>query len=416
MKREVPMIEMVKIRQQFSDDSIEDPAGAVREAMEKTRLGIYQGMTIGVAVGSRGIGSIECMVRTVIDFVKSCGAHPFIIPAMGSHGGATAEGQRAVLAGYGITEATMEAPIEAGMEVVRLEAPDCECGVHMSRKAAMADGVLLVNRIKPHTDYHGDYESGLVKMSVIGLGKHVQALEIHKYGVRGLRELLPVAAARIFATGKILGGIAIVENRLDRPSIIEAVPGHLIMAREPELLQRAVSSMPRLPVEAVDVLVVDQIGKDYSGTGLDTNVIGRMHIRGEPEPQHPSIKSIMVRDLSVRSHGNALGIGMADVITRRLFDKIDFGPMYENSFTSTFLERVKIPVIARNDAEAFAYALRNCGWLAPGTERVVRIRNTLQLDEVYVSLPVLHELANRGMAEQAADPVPLFNGTDMCGF
>ena len=410
------MIEMHKIRQRFNDTSIADPAAATLAALQSGHIPVASGARIALAVGSRGIHAIDRIVRSVIDFLQSCGARPFIIPAMGSHGGATPEGQRDLLAGYGITEATMGVPLDAAMDVDRLDAPGCDCAVYMSRSALHADGVIIINRIKPHTDYHDRYESGLVKMSVIGLGKHAEALEIHKYGVRGLKELLPAAAERIFATGKIIAGVAIVENRLDRPVHIEVLSGTSIMQEEPRLLKLAAENMPRLPIENIDVLIVDQIGKDFSGTGLDTNVIGRMRIRGEPEPVSPSIKSIYVRDLSERSHGNALGIGMAEVISRRLFGKIDFAVMYENSFTSTFLERVKVPVIAESDAEAVAFALRSCGNIPAGTERIVRIKNTLQLDEMYVSDPVLHEVSGRNTIETVALPVALLNGPELCGF
>ena len=407
------MISMYTIRQEFDRTCIDDPFAATVARLREHTLPVCSGMRIGIAVGSRGIHAIDTICRAAVEYCRERGARPFIIPAMGSHGGATAEGQRAVLAGYGITEATMGVPIDAGMAVERIDAPGCECRVFLGRAILESDGVICINRVKPHTDYHGRYESGLVKMAVIGLGKHAQALEIHRFGVRGLRELLPEAAGRIFASGKILGGIAIVENRYDRPVRIEALPGHAIMDEEPRLLRQATESMPGLPVDEADVLIVDFIGKDFSGTGLDTNIIGRMRIRGEPEPDRPSIGSIYVRDISEHSNGNALGIGLADVVSRRLFERIQFGPMYENAFTSTFLERVKIPVIADNDRQALSFALRGGGCPVPGTERIIRIRNTLHLDEMQVSEPVFRELEGRDNCSVIAGPSPLLRGDDL---
>ena len=407
------MIAMYRIRQEDATASIEDPLGETARKLRASGIPVEKGMRIGIAVGSRGIHALDRICRSVADFLIEQGAVPFIIPAMGSHGGATPEGQREVLAGYGITEETMGIPVAAGMEVEQLDTPGCECRVFLSREALQADGVVLINRVKPHTDFHGRYESGLVKMAVIGLGKHVQAREIHKFGVRGLRELIPVAAGHIFSTGKILAGVAVVENRCDRPVHIEVLHGAAIMENEPRLLELAAGNMPRLPVDTIDVLIVDYIGKDFSGTGLDTNVIGRIRIRGEREPERPSIGSIFIRDISERSHGNALGIGLADVITRRLFDQINFGVMYENAFTSTFLERVKIPVIAENDREGFRFALRCCGSIPVGMERVVRIRNTLRTDEVHVSERVLKDIGHRPDITVIEGPFPLFTTTEL---
>ncbi len=409
-------ITMRKIHRRFDDHAITDPAGAIREQLRLWRTPVEPDQSICVAVGSRGITFLDVVVREVVDFVKSRGARPFIIPAMGSHGGATPEGQEAVLAGYGITETAMGAPIVSDMEVETLPSEGLDFRVFMSRAAVASDGVILINRIKPHTDYHGKYESGLVKMSVIGLGKHAQALEIHGFGADGLRRFIPEAAGRIFETGKIIAGIAIVENRLHAPALIELIPGEAIADREPFLLEAARKLMPQLPVDRLDLLVVDYIGKDFSGTGLDTNVIGRMRIRGEAEPTGPSIKSIVVRDLSERSDGNALGIGLADVITRRLFERIDYGAMYENAFTSTFLERVKIPVIASCDREAIRFALRGCGVPSGNVHRIVRIMNTLQLEEMYVSEPVWEEIIMREEVRETGNRIPLCAGEEMPPF
>jgi hypothetical protein len=340
---------------------------------------------IAIAVGSRGIANIARIVKQTVRSLHDFGLSPFIIPAMGSHGGATAEGQAQVLASYGVTEREIGCPVRSSMEVLSLPSEGLPHALYMDRSAFEADGIVLINRIKPHTDFHGPYESGLVKMSVIGLGKELQAVAIHDFGVHGLRDLVPKAAARILDLGKIVAGIAIVENAYDETAQIELVPANQILAREPALLEDARKNMPRFPVHEIDVLIVDELGKNISGSGMDTNIIGRIYIPGEPEPSTPRIRSIIVDDVTSESHGNATGLGLADVITRRFYSKIDFPVTYRNIITSSFLERGKTPVIAETAREAFQIAMRSCGKIAPDTERVVRIRNTLQLSEIYVS-------------------------------
>jgi len=284
----------------------------------------------------------------------------------------------------------------------------------MDRLAWQSDGVVLVNRIKPHTDYRGRYESGLVKMAVIGLGKHAQALAIHRLGVPGLRDTMPRAARAVFATGKVLAGVAIVEDAYDNTMAVRALPAEAIMDQEPALLELANSNMARLPLERIDVLVVDRIGKDISGVGMDPNVIGRMAIRGEPEFDSPRIRAIVARDLTEGSHGNALGIGLADVITRRLYDKIDYGPMYENVFTSTFLERAKVPVVAESDAEALAYAFRAAWVTDPDSERIVRIADTAHLSTLYMSAAAVEGVGGTAAIERTGETVSLLAaGGDM---
>ena len=370
---------------------------------------IMPGASIAIAVGSRGISDIVTIVATTVAAIKGQGASPFIVPAMGSHGGATAEGQIEVLRSLGITESAVGAPIRSSMDAVELPPGDGLNRAFMDRYAFESDGVVLINRIKPHTDYHGAHESGLVKMSVIGLGKHRQALEIHGFGVHGLRELIPPTAERLLATGKILFGIAIIENGYDETMQVTALRADEIIREEPRLLQLAKANMPRLPVDEIDVLIVDRLGKDISGCGMDPNIIGRMMIRGEAEPLRPQIKAIMVTDLTEGSHGNALGIGLADVITRRLFEKIDTTAMVENIVTSTFLERGKIPIVAADDATAYAYARRSCGMTKAGHERIVRIQDTLHLGSVYVSDAILADIKDRSDIEVAGKAGAVFS-------
>ena len=400
---------MVKIRQRFDRRRLDDVEAALREELRRLESVVAPGAEIAIAVGSRGVANTAAIVRGLVAFIKQRGASAFIIPAMGSHGGATPAGQEEILAGYGVTESSVGAPVRSSMDVVELPKSDSVVDVFMDRHAWESDGVIVVNRVKPHTDFHGPYESGLVKMCVIGLGKHRQALAVHRYGIYGLRELIPLVARDILATGKVLGGIGIVENAYDETMIVRALRADEFFTVEPELLATATANMPKLPVEKIDVLVVDRIGKDISGTGLDPNIIGRIRIRGEPEPQSPDIKIIMACDLTDESHGNAIGIGLIDVITRRLYGKTDFPVMYENVYTSSFLERAKVPIVAETCREAMRYALRGCGPPEGDGPRIVRIRDTLHLGDVYVSEPILDELAGRDDVETIGQPVDLFD-------
>lgn len=349
------------------------------------------------------------IVGEVVRWVRDQGADPFIVPAMGSHGGATAERQRRVLANYGITEASTGAAIVSSMEVVELGRGDLPIPLYMDRHACAAAGILIINRVKPHTSFHGTYESGLLKMIAIGLGKQAQASAIHQLGVQGLREMMPRAAQRILQQTRILLGLAVVENACDEPMLIRAIPAARIVDEEPVLLEVARRNLPSLPLDVFDLLIVDEIGKDISGLGMDTNVIGRLRIPGQPEPDRPRIRTIVVRGLSESARGNALGVGLADVCTRRLFEQIDFAAMYENALTSTFLERAKIPVIAGTDAEAMQFALRSLGLREPGDLRVIRIRNTLKLEMMQVSTPVWEAIRHRPGIEYVGEIASLID-------
>jgi hypothetical protein len=281
------------------------------------------------------------------------------------------------------------------MDVTEIPAKGLSHKLFMGKNAFEADGVVLLNRIKPHTDFHSTYESGLVKMSVVGLGNHEQAKIMHGLGVGGLRDLIPIAAKEIFATGKILFGVAVVEDAHDDTMRVRALKPDAIFAEEPDLLRLAVASMPKLPSDRIDILIVDTIGKNLSGTGMDTNIIGRIRVKGSPEPESPEIGNIIVDDLSPESHGNALGVGLADIITRKMFDKIDFKAMYANVVTTTFLDRGKTPIVADDLAQAFDIAVRTAGGRPFGELRVMRIPNTLHLEEMSVSPALYREIAER---------------------
>ncbi|MEO6725148.1 MAG: DUF2088 domain-containing protein [Blastocatellia bacterium] len=383
-----------KIRQHFESTAIADIEQAVAQQLKSGKWHCSPDARIAIAVGSRGIANIARITKAVAAAVKAKGGTPFILPAMGSHGGATAEGQREILASYGVTEEAMGCPVRSSMEVMELDNGDLEIPLFMDRHAFESDGVILINRIKPHTAFHGDYESGLVKMSVIGLGKERLANALHAFGIYGLKTLMPKAARKILATGKIILGVGIVENAYDETSIIEALTPEEILRREPELLNTAKAMMPSFPLNEIDVLIVDALGKNISGSGMDPNIIGRMRIRGEAEPEFPAIKVIVVTDLTDASHGNACGIGLADVVTRRLADKIDWDATYMNGITSGFYEHFMLPIVAPTDAQALEWGIR-ASHDPHKSKKIVRITDTLHLSEMYVSEAALDEIKDK---------------------
>lgn len=384
--------EMIRIRQRVPREQLADVAATLRDECAACGVSLHPGQRIALAVGSRGIAHLVDLVRETVCWVRAQGADPFIVPAMGSHGGATAEGQRAVLEGYGITEVAVGAPIHSSMEVVELPRDGLSLPVYLDRYAAEADGIIVINRVKPHTSFHGRYESGLMKMLAIGLGKHRQALAIHECGVNGLRTLMPQVAQQVLRHGKVVLGVAVVEDAREETIRVCAIPAARIPDEEPALLELARSRMPKLPVEALDLLIVDRMGKNISGLGMDTNIIGRLKIQGQPEPSYPAIRVILVRDLTEDSHGNATGVGLADIITQRLFAKIDRAATYANVLTTGFLERGKIPLVAQTDQEALIFAGRAIGMTDLAEARVMRIQDTLHLEELQVSASVLDTL------------------------
>jgi hypothetical protein len=382
-----------RIRVQFINKPIENIHDTVDGELQKFRDRIFPGMRIAVAVGSRGINNLSVIVRAVIDSLKMLGASPFIIPAMGSHGGATADGQRGVLSEYGITEETMGVPICSAMEVVSLgklrQYPTID--LLMDRYAYEADAVFVVNRVKAHTDFHSTFESGLVKMLVIGLGKAAQAQAIHSHLLVGLREIIPVVAKELISAGKILGGLAIVEDGYENTSILKGVLSENILEEDACLLKESKLMMPRLPFSDCHVLVIDWFGKNISGTGMDTNIIGRIGIRGEQEGL-PDIKRICLLDMTGHGHGNAVGIGLADVITKRVLDKVDWNITYKNIITSCFLERGFMPIVQPTDKAAIKTAIASLGYLPEGTLKLARIKDTLHIDTIYVTDALLEDL------------------------
>jgi hypothetical protein len=402
---------IVKIKQKFKGPLVEDINAEIKYQLERVKLSkqVTPGMRIAITAGSRGIANIHLIIRATINELKNLGAEPFIVPTMGSHGGATAEGQVEVLHSLGITEEFCGAPILSSMEVVQAgETPD-GMPVHIDKNAWESDGIILMGRVKVHTDFKSPIgiESGLMKMAAIGLGKHKQALLIHSHGVHGIRDIMPEVAKVLLEKTKILCGIAIIENAFEQTAILEAVPTASIPQREKELLSESAALMPKLPLEDIDVLVVDEIGKNYSGTGMDTNIIGRIRILGVQEPTTPRIKYIVASNVSEESHGNALGIGLADLTTRRLFNQIDHHAMNENVITSTFLHRAMIPIVLDNDREAISAAIRANWGTEPEQTRFMRIPNTLHLEYLYVSENLLPELTGVDNVEVIGEPQEL---------
>jgi hypothetical protein len=396
---------MAKIRQNFHVESIGDIPTTITEQFQQVKADekIKPGMEIAITVGSRGVANIPLIVKSVADEIKKRGATPFIIPAMGSHGGATAEGQIEVLEGLGVTEESTGCEIRSSMDVVEIGKTSDGVPVYIDKHAYHADGIIVMGRVKPHTDFKNKIESGVLKMASIGMGKHKQALALHTYGIKGISEMMPEVGKVAIMNSNTLFGIAIVENAHEETAIIEALEPDQIEERERELLKKAFALMPSLPIDEIDVLVVDEIGKNYSGTGMDTNIIGRIRVLGVAEPEKPSIKYIIASNISEASHGNALGIGLADLTTKRLFDKIDIKAMNENVVTSTFLARASIPIILDNDQEALKAALRANWGVETNEARIVRIPNTLHIGDLYVSEVIFNELKDKDNIEVLED-------------
>jgi hypothetical protein len=396
--------------QEFEDPTVADPYLAVLDGLKAQHLPVSPGQTVAITAGSRGISNIAEVTKAAVDWAKSCGATPIIVPAMGSHAGATAEGQAKLIADYGITAERMGAEIRSSMDVVELPQGDCPVPVYQDRHAAGCDHTLVINRIKIHTDFRGPYESGLFKMIAIGLGKQAQAMEIHRHYRTGTQPMMQRVAEQVLQVGNILGGVAIIENACDNTSQIHVMPASEIAAREPELLDISRSLMPRLPVDDIDILIVDQIGKNISGVGMDTNIIGRMYVNGRQDPERPRINKIMARSLTEATHGNGLGAGLADVVTRRLADAIDWAPTYENVYTAALVKRAFLPIVMETDAQALAFCSRVVGSIAAKDLRIVRIVDTLHLRNTIVSGPVADELRGCKTMRVGDGPVALFDG------
>ena len=401
------MPKMAAVLQRFDDAHISDVEKAVREQLTRPEIAarVNSGMRIAIGAGSRGIANIGITVRATVQALRELGAEPFVFPAMGSHGGATPEGQQAVLAGYGITEEGVGAPIRATMDTILIGEMKDGTPVHMDRYAHEADGVVLINRIKPHTSFRGPIESGVVKMIVIGMGKIQGATHMHAHGMDLFPELLPRVAAFLMERTSILFGIGVVENAYDRTAIVEALLPDALVEREVELQTKAKSLMGRLYFSDIDVLLIDQMGKEISGAGFDPNITGRNH-RGVTGFDDPKVQKIVVLDLTKMTNGNATGLGLADVITRKLYDAIDYPSTYGNVITSAYLDGALIPIAMPTDQQAVQLAIKTLVRVKQGQARIVRIRDTLSIDKISVSEPMLTEVKQHPDMSIIGEPAP----------
>jgi hypothetical protein len=402
---------LARVRQSIPQPRVEDIPGTIRRLVLESRIRerVPAGGSVAVGIGSRGIGGIAAMARATVDALKEIGYRPFIVAAMGSHGGATADGQRDLLAGYGVTAEAMGVPVKTDMDAVVLGTNPVGLPIYFDRNAHGADGIVLVNRVKPHTDFHAAHESGVLKMLVIGLGKREGASQVHRLGLRGMKEVLPAVGRFLVEKTKFALGLAILENAHDVPAEIVPLEPEAVLEVEPRLLEKARGLMGRLPFDQIDVLVVGELGKNYSGAGMDPNVIGRLMVETQPDFDRPRVTRLAVLDVSDESHGNIVGVGFADLTTERLVSRMDPEPFRINVLTSCFLERARIPITLPTDRDVIEKALETCWRVDPSQARMVVIPNTLELETIWVTPPLEDEVRAHPhlRRETEFDPIPL---------
>lgn len=383
--KDIPVPKMAKVKVNFDQAKIDDLEAELLSKLKRDDIlqAITPGMEIAVAVGSRGLDRLVELTRVTVKFLQDAGAKPFIVPSMGSHGGATAEGQQEVLAHLGVTEETVNCEIRSSMEVVKLGELENGLPVYVDKYAAAADGIVVLNRIKPHTAFRGPVESGIMKMISIGLGKQKGAEACHQLGFKYMAENVPAMAKMIMAQKPVLFGVATVENAFDKVAIVEVLTPAEIEAKEEQLQKQAKQLLPKLFFEQLEVLVIDEIGKNISGDGMDPNITGRY-----PTPYAfggPDVNKMVVLDLTPQTEGNANGVGTADFTTQRLVDKMDLEVTYANGLTSTVVAPTKIATTLPNDKEAIQAAIKTSNILDFHQVKMVRIKNTLVLNEIEVS-------------------------------
>ncbi|MCZ6633650.1 MAG: lactate racemase domain-containing protein [bacterium] len=403
--------QMFRIRQHFDAPTLHDVPGAVREEIAKLDPGqkIKPGQTVAITAGSRGVANIDTIIKTVVEEMKALGAEPYIVPAMGSHGGGTAEGQTDILAGYGITEETMGCPIQSSMEVIQIGTTEFGMPIYFDKNASEADHVVVVNRVKPHTGFVGEIESGLMKMMLIGLGKHKGASVYHRAIIHhSFDKIVRLVGKVVREEMPIAFGVATLENPYDETAMIKAIDAPDFEKVEKELQVKAKKWCPSLPFEDVDLLIIDEIGKDISGSGMDTNTIGRKRNDHKAmDGETPRVLRIFVRDLTEATHGNACGIGMAEFTTKRLVDKIDYHATYTNVITGQHVSAAAVPLHYETDAEILQVALESIGLIEPENARVLWIPNTLDVGEVEASEAYLELAQMRDDLEILTDLRPL---------
>ena len=389
--KDIPLPKMMRVRQSFNNERLKNVDEALRVALQKEQIRntVKPGMEIAVAVGSRGVDQIVEITARTVKFLQELGAKPFIVPSMGSHGGASAEGQTAVLAHLGVTEKSANCEIRSSMEVVEIGKLPNGLPVYVDKLASEADGIVVINRVKPHTAFRGTVESGIMKMIAIGLGKQKGAETCHQLGFEHMGKHIIEMSTMILEKMPVLFGVATVENAFDKVAIIEVLLPHEIEDRETELQKLAKSLLPKINFKNIDVLVIDEIGKNISGDGMDPNITGRYptpYAHGGPE-----VNKMIVLDLTPETEGNANGVGTADFTTQRLIDKTDWAATYANGLTSTVVAPTKAATTLANDRQALQAAIKTCNILDFTKVKMVRIKNTLELGEIEVSEALLHE-------------------------
>lgn len=382
---------LIRAKQTFCDTCIKDIAEHVTvQFAELSKTYDFEGKRIAVAVGSRGIVALDKVVHAVICNLKKYNAQPFIIPAMGSHGGATAKGQRQTLELLGITEEAMGAPIVSSMDVEKICETEDQTPVYVSKDALAADGIIVVNRVKMHTSFRGDYESGILKMMVVGLGKHAGALLLHGLGFERMAQNIVTLGTKILKSTKIVCGVGIVENAYEKTAEVAVIPADRILEEEPKLLRWSKSLMPRIPFEKVDILVLKYIGKDISGDGMDPNITGRYtpHTMKPDYSWMPKITRAVAFDLTDASHGSAIGMGHLDVIPQKFRDKIDFEMTYINAVTATVTNTCKMPIVMPDERSVLEVAVQTSEVADPKQLKICILEDTLHLDRMIVSEPL----------------------------
>ncbi len=384
-----------KLRQKIDAPRLENSEKRVNELLDQFEIQkkVKRGERIALTAGSRGIRDKPQVLKAIIERLKDLGASPYVVPCMGSHGGATAKGQIEVLESLGITEQSVGAPILSSIEVEKIGKTEFGMPVLIDRNLCNVDKIIVVNRIKPHTDFRGAFESGLIKMMVIGMGKPEGAMMAHRLTIKhGFPAVLTEAGSMILKKLPIFFGVGIIENPYDETAFIDLLRPEEMMEKEKVLLKKAKRLMPRLPFDHADILIVDELGKNVSGAGMDTNVIGRINFIGSFKPEKPRITRIFVRDLTEATHGNACGIGMADYTTKRLVEKIDYPSTYINCITSMTPEDGRVPIFFEKDGDALSAACDNSGVFDPKDLRILWIKNTLELQYLYASQSLLKEV------------------------
>lgn len=406
--RNVSIPEVFTAEQIFDSRCIADEelTAVLQSSLENIHAGqnLKKGARVAVTAGSRGITDIVSILREIIWYLKECGAQPFIVPAMGSHGGADALGQKKVLAGYGITEETMQCDILSSMDTVVIGMNEDQDPVYLDRYAAEADGIVLCNRVKPHTAFRGKYESGLMKMMAVGLGKQKGAESVHAKGFPLMSQTIEKNGRCVLKHANVLFGVAVVENAYEKTALLEAIPMEEIPYREPALLEYAKSLFPKILFSSCDVLVIDEIGKDYSGDGMDPNVTGTFcnsYVKGGIEKQH-----IAVLGLSEKSEGNAIGIGFASASTVDVFRRIDPSATYANALTCISPGGARFPIFAENDISAVKVCLKCCGGKG-SDQRLIRIHDTAHLGKIQLSSSYFEEAVRRNDIRVLESPHPM---------